>query len=769
MKRFILAILALALIGGLVFGLYTIIAPLVKDEIGGFIDDVISDLLPSTSAPDIVPDGMVKIMIVTFKQSPESGEYERLEQPMYIEKNSRYTHEPTAVEHYRLNTETSKLTIDNAASGNEIHIYLDCETCKITFSIGNADLVDGYAIQTIRKGQTPKAPTLSLPGYTLIGYDHELKPTYEDTVFLPSWEITNYTLRLYLPQGAIIDKSGYTVNEHFDGCFETTYTFKDALSLPTPSGEGFTFRSWNTKPDGSGNTVTTLTENTFGDTDLYAITDIKQYTLTFSAVDGLTFPSYYLPQGASISAPTVPPEAQKPGYGLTWYTDRALTNVYDFYTMPKENLILYGKWQEDTGDGFLDWDPETFYQTETIDSLIELVDFIDFIRFYNIQEPIRIEVTYTDKNSLKGEVEKAEKLCEYRTSGSLSYSAGIGSFTHKDAKCYLSMKVGTSFADSEAKISTNSTGGKAYTLLQDKIMPRGESYTEFYIEKLTETYAVTSTNQLLYVVEHGYKPLPQPGSPAFEIYEKAKEILNAILPNDATAIEKAEYIFNYLVTHIEYDQEAVKIAEKNPADWPKYDAFYLEGVFLYNKAVCDGIAKAYSLLCNIEGIPCVEVVGPGHAWNRVKVDNRWYVVDATFGNLHITGNSLSIADHTQFLISDADKAAAGYPVQNYLEFSADKNYNYFDKKEITYNRRTFDFVIDSVEELSRFMEYTLSLKDSFKDCTINIIYKINGMDFSSAFRAAKQILLMRGIVFSVTVSCYGSGYNTSHKLVYNSK
>lgn len=57
------------------------------------------------------------------------------------------------------------------------------------------------------------------------------------------------------------------------------------------------------------------------------------------------------------------------------------------------------------------------------------------------------------------------------------------------------------------------------------------------------------------------------------------------------------------------------------------------GVFLENRAVCEGYAKAFKLLCDRVGIPCVVVLGTtdgeGHAWNYVNLEGAWYLVDCT--------------------------------------------------------------------------------------------------------------------------------------------
>ena len=333
----------------------------------------------------------------------------------------------------------------------------------------------------------------------------------------------------------------------------------------------------------------------------------------------------------------------------------------------------------------------------------------------------------------------------------------------------MTIRVKVDYRDKEAKKTTEPTGEKAYTYLTAPITPRGESYTEFYIDKLTLSYSVTTSNQLLYVVEHGYRPVPVKNSPAETVYLAARKLLNEILPENATQLEKAELIFNYLITNIAYDDNAVAITKDNASVWPEYDAFFLEGVFLQKKAVCDGISSAFSLLCNIEGIPAVKVLGPGHAWNRVKINNRWYVADATFGNLHIANQSYSIADHSQFLISDDEKTKGGYPGQNYLSIVADENYGYFAYKSATCNGRTFDYEINSTEELARLLEFVSSLSSDLSYSTVNFIFDIQGTTFDKALASAETILKLRGVTIKNKISYYMNTDTGLCKLVFLEK
>ncbi|MDR0946834.1 MAG: hypothetical protein LBM87_03685 [Ruminococcus sp.] len=52
---------------------------------------------------------------------------------------------------------------------------------------------------------------------------------------------------------------------------------------------------------------------------------------------------------------------------------------------------------------------------------------------------------------------------------------------------------------------------------------------------------------------------------------------------------------------------------------------------------CNGYAKTMTYLCDLAGIECLTIPGENwegstHAWNKVKINNSWYNVDATWGD-----------------------------------------------------------------------------------------------------------------------------------------
>ncbi len=99
-----------------------------------------------------------------------------------------------------------------------------------------------------------------------------------------------------------------------------------------------------------------------------------------------------------------------------------------------------------------------------------------------------------------------------------------------------------------------------------------------------------------------------------------------------------KYIHDSVVKSVAYDYEALLKTDC-------YNAHSIVGAFLDNKAVCEGIAKAFKLLCNEFGIKCIVVIGLAdhagkfdenmyHAWNIVKIGEESYHVDVTWDNLY---------------------------------------------------------------------------------------------------------------------------------------
>lgn len=71
-------------------------------------------------------------------------------------------------------------------------------------------------------------------------------------------------------------------------------------------------------------------------------------------------------------------------------------------------------------------------------------------------------------------------------------------------------------------------------------------------------------------------------------------------------------------------------------DLTTLDAHSVVGVLAEDsKAVCDGYAQAFTLICNYCGVRCITVDGwalEPHVWNAVYLENEWYCADVTWAD-----------------------------------------------------------------------------------------------------------------------------------------
>ena len=105
---------------------------------------------------------------------------------------------------------------------------------------------------------------------------------------------------------------------------------------------------------------------------------------------------------------------------------------------------------------------------------------------------------------------------------------------------------------------------------------------------------------------------------AESVQSKVREIVGLCPPGGE--YEKALWLHDWLTENAHYDRN--------------YQYYGPDGVLFLGKGVCDSYSKAYNLLLEAAGIESMRITGKGnggdHAWNAVKIDGQWCMVDVTW-------------------------------------------------------------------------------------------------------------------------------------------
>ncbi|MDE7395762.1 MAG: hypothetical protein K2M95_06565, partial [Clostridiales bacterium] len=232
---------------------------------------------------------------------------------------------------------------------------------------------------------------------------------------------------------------------------------------------------------------------------------------------------------------------------------------------------------------------------------------------------------------------------------------------------------------------------------------------------------VSTSEQLYYIAMLGYKPVPTVGSPAATLYAYARRTLRYIISNDMTDVQKLHAIYDWILWRVLYDYEVLDISRTEEA--VKYESYYLESILTDTDyyGVCDAMSKAYTLLASIEGFECLRVIGEagpvgnrgGHAWNKVKLDGQWYIVDCTWGDVNIQlvagGAVKEGATHQYFLITD-EMVAADHIEEDGITYpaTASTRYPWYDE-EFETDSLTVDFHIEGSLTQSKMTEEVADL------------------------------------------------------------
>ncbi len=124
----------------------------------------------------------------------------------------------------------------------------------------------------------------------------------------------------------------------------------------------------------------------------------------------------------------------------------------------------------------------------------------------------------------------------------------------------------------------------------------------------------------------------------FEVEKEVSLLANYLTKPALNDFDKARSFYVWLTTNVVYDMQAYKNGRQriNKSN---------EDILKRKRAVCFGYSKFFKALCDEVGLSSQVISGyskgsltstpkleePDHAWNAVKLEGKWYLLDATWG------------------------------------------------------------------------------------------------------------------------------------------
>lgn len=239
---------------------------------------------------------------------------------------------------------------------------------------------------------------------------------------------------------------------------------------------------------------------------------------------------------------------------------------------------------------------------------------------------------------------------------------------------------------------------------------------------------INNSDTLYKALSWGYKPTfasDAQGAKLKSLYESARKTLLDYISDDMSDVEKVTVIYEWIAQSVYYDY-AIVASTISDLEKLTYNAFSLEGVFLdengdgYGQAVCDGRAKAFVLLCGMEGIKAIRIRGTayingnteGHAWNKVFIDadddgvKEWYMLDTTWSDRGAMVPIKETLNHQFFLVTDevtrTTHVSDGYsynPVAN-------TEYDYYKNTFVGEGDEKFSLYVNNSNDLKKALDYS---------------------------------------------------------------
>ncbi|MCR4843193.1 MAG: leucine-rich repeat protein [Eubacterium sp.] len=169
------------------------------------------------------------------------------------------------------------------------------------------------------------------------------------------------------------------------------------------------------------------------------------------------------------------------------------------------------------------------------------------------------------------------------------------------------------------------------------------------------------------------------------VLSEVGEFVDGVTTTDECEIAKE--VHDYVCANTVYDTELVDdLDQRIDGDQTIYSFFCTD------QTVCAGYAAAFELLCNACGVDALVNISSSHAWNRVRVDYKWYNVDCTWDDC----DNSSVCIYTYFMRDDTYFGSLSYHTTcSSIRENPECNYDAYDESTDTLTVVDVDGTLDA--------------------------------------------------------------------------
>lgn len=241
--------------------------------------------------------------------------------------------------------------------------------------------------------------------------------------------------------------------------------------------------------------------------------------------------------------------------------------------------------------------------------------------------------------------------------------------------------------------------------------------------------------------------------------EKAVTIVEEAKLNSSNTIEIERYLHDWLCDNITYDDYTREVTDENN---PPRNLTAV-GALLDGRANCQGYSDGFYTLASIAGFEVgrISVASPDdyHMTNTICLDGSWYIVDATYDDSEINGESVT----TYKLFNAGEDMCCEYSWGDEMEYNpisevSDSNYYYY-LPDSGYSQVFWD--VESMADSVAYYWYNYGYSSQ------NLMLAGSSVTWDDLSHSLSSELDNMGVYYSYYIYSFSNGRDTFFRVVFD--